>query len=127
MKPVKTDTSNITFVGEGCEDLPGTRYMCDDGVTPGIETVWELSEEEKQQVLESGRIYLYIMGRTVQPCFLATESAIRMDEEPEISQEDLKYLKDAAEQESVERLTNAQIKVEKDGEDNENHESKEQN
>ena len=38
-------------------------------------------ELEKQQVLESGRIYLYIMGRTVQPCFLATESAVRIEDE----------------------------------------------
>lgn len=45
MKPVKTETSNVTFVGEGCQDLPGTRYMCDDGVTPGIETVWELDDK----------------------------------------------------------------------------------
>lgn len=81
MKPVKTETTNVTFVGDGCEPLPGTRYLCDDGVTPGIETVWELDEKEKQQVLETGRIYLYIMGRTIQPCFLATESAVRIEEE----------------------------------------------
>lgn len=81
MKPVKTETTNVTFVGDGCEPLPGTRYLCDDGVTPGIETVWELNEKEKQQVLETGRIYLYIMGKTVQPCFLATESAVRIEEE----------------------------------------------
>lgn len=81
MKPVKTETSNVTFVSQGCEDLPGTRYMSDDNITPGIETVWELDEKEKQQVLESGKIYLYIMGRTVQPCFLATESAIRFEKD----------------------------------------------
>lgn len=81
MKPVKTETTNVTFVGDGCEPLPGTRYLYDDGVTPGIETVWELDEKEKQQVLETGRIYLYIMGKTVQPCFLATESAVRIEEE----------------------------------------------
>lgn len=111
MKPVKTETSNITFVGEGCEDLPGTRYLCDDGVTPGIETVWELNEKEKQQLLDSGRIYLYIMGRTVQPCFLATESAVRL-EEPEISEEDLKHLRDLANSEEMNRFTAEEIKVE---------------
>jgi len=81
MKPVKSETSNVTFVSEGCQDLPGTRYMCDDGVTPGIETVWELDEKEKEQLAASGKIYLYIMGRTVQPCFLATESAIRYEKD----------------------------------------------
>ena len=81
MKPVKTETSNITFTGEGCQDLPGTRYICEDGVTPGIETVWELNEKEKQQVLESGKIYLYIMGRTVQPCYLETQSRLERNGE----------------------------------------------
>lgn len=80
MKPVETETSNVTFVGENCADLPGTRYLSGDGVTPGIETVWELDEQEKQQILESGKIYLYIMGRTVQPCFLATESQLQFEE-----------------------------------------------
>lgn len=81
MKAIKTETSNITFTGEGCQDLPGTKYLCDDGITPGIETVWELTEAEKAQVLESGRIYLYIMGRTVQPCFIATESCVEIRDE----------------------------------------------
>ncbi len=36
---------------------------------------------KKPQVNPHTRIYLYIMGRTVQPCFLATESAVRIEEE----------------------------------------------
>lgn len=43
-----------------------------------------------KQVLESGRIYLYIMGRTVQPCFLATESAVRYEEGMDDVNEDTK-------------------------------------
>jgi len=83
MKPVKTETTNVTFVGEGCVDLPGTSYLCDDEITPGIETVWELDEKEQEQIAASGRIYLYVMGRTVQPCFLATESVIKIEKDGE--------------------------------------------
>ena len=46
-----------------------------------------MDDKEKQHV-ESGRIYLYIMGRTVQPCFLATESAIRIEEDERNGKED---------------------------------------
>lgn len=75
MKPVKIETSNITFVAEGCDDLPATRYSYENG-SPGIETVWELDDEEKKQIMDTGRIYLYVNGTTIQPCFLAAESIV---------------------------------------------------
>jgi len=74
MVPVRTETSNIVYKGEGCGDLPARTCTKDDA--PCVETVWELTEDEKQQVMESGRIYLYLVGGGVQPCFITTESAI---------------------------------------------------
>lgn len=75
MKAIKTETTNVTFVREDCLDLPGTRYECEDG-QPGIETCWQLSKEEIQQVMEDGKIYVYMLGYTVPPMFVATESII---------------------------------------------------
>jgi hypothetical protein len=80
MRPVKTKTSDIVFRKEGAGDLPATSCTMNDGVSPCYETVWKLTEEEKQQVQESGRIYLYLVGQSVQPCFLTTESAIEVSE-----------------------------------------------
>ncbi len=80
MIPVKTETSDIVFKKEGAGDLPATSCTMNDDVSPCFETVWELTEEEKQQVLESGRIYLYLVGQSVQPCFITTESAIIVNE-----------------------------------------------
>lgn len=82
MKPIKTDYSNIVFVKEGCSDLPGTAYKYDDG-TPGVETCWELSPEEMEQVRKTGRIYLYTMGNSVPPMFLSSESVLRFGGEPD--------------------------------------------
>ena len=75
MIPVKTDYANIVFTAEGCKDLPGTLAVNEDGY-PEVETCWELSEEELAQVMQTRRIFLYTMGRSVPPMMLATESQI---------------------------------------------------
>lgn len=79
MKPIKTENTNAIFTKEGCFDLPGTKYLYEDGTT-GIETVWELSKEEMEKVVENGKIYLYMQGETVPPMFMTVESAIEFDE-----------------------------------------------
>ncbi|MFC4355325.1 hypothetical protein ACFO0S_09725 [Chryseomicrobium palamuruense] len=83
MKPIVTETTNVTFVGDGCEDLPGTKYICEDEVTPGIEVAIELDAEDKKQIMETGMIYLNIMGRTVQPFYISTESVFENGKEDE--------------------------------------------
>ena len=80
MKPIKTEHSNAVFVKEGCLDLPGTEYKYDDG-TPGVETCWELSPEELEQVKKTGRIFLYTLGSSVPPMFLSTKSELIQQEE----------------------------------------------
>lgn len=75
MIPVKTEYANIVFTAEGCENLPGTMAVNENG-TPEIETCWELSLEELEQVNKTGRIYLYVMGRSIPPVALTTASQI---------------------------------------------------
>lgn len=74
MKPVITDLTNINFVAPGCFDLPGTKFYQDG--KPAIQTVWQLDEEEKKQVMKTGRIYLHVVGLTIQPCILLTEQIL---------------------------------------------------
>lgn len=75
MIPVKTDYANIVFTAEGCEDLPGTLAVNENGF-PEVETCWELSEEELAQVTQTRRIFLYTMGRGVPPMLLTTASQL---------------------------------------------------
>ena len=75
MTPIRTDYSNVTYTAEGCFDLPATIADRQDG-SQEVETVWELSDEEIEQVITDRRIYLYIMGRQVPPVFLSTKSEI---------------------------------------------------
>lgn len=83
MEAIKTETTNTIFTKEGCFDLPGTRYIYEDG-TPGIETCWQLTEEEIQQVVKTGKIYVYMMGESVPPMFLATETCIEFKKDTKI-------------------------------------------
>lgn len=74
MTPIETPYTNALFCKAGCEDLPGTHYIYEGEDAPGevgIETVWQLTEEELEIVKESGRIYLYTVGSTIQPLFLS--------------------------------------------------------
>ncbi len=75
MIPVKTEYANIVFTAEGCEDLPGTLAVNENGI-PEIETCWELTPGELDRVNKTGRIYLYVMGRSIPPVALTTASQI---------------------------------------------------
>ena len=76
MKPVKTEYSNIIFVADGCGDLPATICQNLDLQRQEIETVWELSDEEIQQITEGRRLYVYIVGASVPPLAICTESQL---------------------------------------------------
>ena len=45
MNPIRTDYSNITYVAEGCDDLPATLAKNTSG-RDEVETCWELTDEE---------------------------------------------------------------------------------
>lgn len=75
MKPIKTDYSNIIYVAKGCNDLPATLIKSPCGKDE-VETCWELTDEEVEQVVKDKRVYLYIMGRSVPPLYMTTESNV---------------------------------------------------
>lgn len=81
MKPIKTATCNAVYTLEGCAELPVTKYINTNNQEEGVESCWELTEEERLKVLNSGKIYLYIQGATVPPVLLTTDSQIFFNEE----------------------------------------------
>ena len=86
MTPIKIPYSNITYTAEGCHDLPATLVQLPDGHEE-VETVWELTDEEIEQIVRDRRIYLYIIGRSGPPVCLATEPCIEIEQEGGMSHE----------------------------------------
>jgi len=74
MIPIQMDYSNITYVADGCRDLPATLFIDRNG-NYEVETVWDLTDEEVEQIVKSKRLYLYIMGASVPPLLLTTEQS----------------------------------------------------
>jgi hypothetical protein len=77
MTPIRTDYSNVTYTAEGCFDLPATIASWHDG-SQEVETVWELTDEELEQINKDRRVYLYIMGRQMPPVFLSAKSELTL-------------------------------------------------
>ncbi len=73
MKPVKTETTNCIMRGNAPDvmDLPVTKYVTDDGI-PAMQSCFELSKEEMQEVIRTGRIYFSLYGNTHPPICLST-------------------------------------------------------
>ena len=88
MKPVRTETTNAVYTLEGCNDLPVTKYINVDNHEEGVESVWELTPEEIEQVQQTGKVYLYIQGQVVPPVLLTTESMVFFQDEGKDGAED---------------------------------------
>jgi hypothetical protein len=73
MKPIKTETSNRTYVAEGCQPLPATAIQFTDGKVV-VEACLELSELDIKEISKSKRIYISFVGETVIPFMLHTKS-----------------------------------------------------
>ena len=77
MKPVKTENTNCILKGtEGIQDLPVTKLEYNDG-SLAVESCWELSEEDKKKILETGKIYFVCLNNTHPPIWLNTESQVK--------------------------------------------------
>lgn len=61
LKPISIDTSNALYGAKGCENLPATVRVNEDGKTV-IETVWEMSEVERKIVSKTGLIVVEMIG-----------------------------------------------------------------
>ncbi len=68
MKPLKFDEANATFGANQPEYQPLPAMVVGDAVV----SCWELTEEEKQQVMKEGKVWLAVMtfGQALQPVFL---------------------------------------------------------
>lgn len=75
LKPIQTDETNITFVAEGCGDLPATKAYDENGATYII-TAWEISPDELKKLQETGIIYLSVIGNGIPPVFLTADNPI---------------------------------------------------
>jgi aspartyl aminopeptidase len=73
MKAIKTNTSNRTYTGDGCNALPATAIQFADGKV-ATETSWELDETELEQLKKTGRIYVTFEGQTIIPFMVHANS-----------------------------------------------------
>lgn len=67
MTPKDFPEKNMTFVAEGCLDLPAYKG---DGV---IVTAWELTEEELDILTRTRTVYLMVVGQGTPPVSLMAE------------------------------------------------------
>jgi hypothetical protein len=78
MQPITFPESNFTFnkpsdmTDDQCGSLPVVRCNTSDG-TPLIISCWELSEEDKAKITETGHIWLTICGTGMPPVSLQSE------------------------------------------------------
>lgn len=77
MNAIRTNSTNGVLRGNGEDvyDLPVTNLVYEDG-TPAVESCWELSQEEIDEVARTGRIYFRCFGRTHPPILLSAHSAV---------------------------------------------------
>lgn len=73
MKPIRTETANKTYTGEGCLPLPATSIIFSDGKL-ATETCFELDDAELEQISKSKRIYVTFVGQTIIPFMVHAES-----------------------------------------------------
>ena len=73
MIPVKTGTTNCILKGPSPDvmDLPVTRYQWNDN-TSAVQSCWQLSDDEIQEVIKTGKIYFSVWGNTHPPICLST-------------------------------------------------------
>lgn len=79
MKPIKNENTNdVLLPPEGSEDiipLPIARIVFSDG-TQAVESCWELTEDEIQEIIKTKRIYFLSISRTHPPIWIGTKSHI---------------------------------------------------
>ena len=75
MKAIKTPTTNRIYVADGCNDLPATVHKI--GNDTYTEACFSLTPEEISQIIYSRKIYFSVLGDTIIPMMLHTESYVK--------------------------------------------------
>lgn len=80
MKAIVTEHTNSVLMApenqrDEVADLPIARVQFQDG-TRAVESCWELSKEEIEEVKRTGRIYFVCMGDTHPPIVLRDKSLL---------------------------------------------------
>lgn len=93
MTPIKTLITNAVYVAEGCEDLPATQgeMQTDAGPIPIVETAWQLSTDEIEEVVRTGRVYVRFIGTNIIPLCASTKGAFEqfeaeLEKNPELAE-----------------------------------------
>ncbi|HHV13217.1 MAG TPA: hypothetical protein GXX75_23365 [Clostridiales bacterium] len=73
MIPIKTETTNCIMKGNAPDvmDLPVTMYVTEDGI-PAMQSCFELSEDELQEINRTGKLYFSLYGNAHPPICLST-------------------------------------------------------
>jgi len=75
MNPVEFKEQNDVLKAppnmEGCGELPICR-VADSKDNPIVISCWDLSEEEIQEIVKTGKLYLWVWGRTQPPVGFTT-------------------------------------------------------
>ena len=68
MKPIRTNTTNCILKGnsDNVDDLPVTRFEYADGIA-AVESCWQLSKGEIEQVVRTGNLYFLCLSNTHPP------------------------------------------------------------
>ncbi|MHA1185935.1 MAG: hypothetical protein ACTSSK_03535, partial [Candidatus Heimdallarchaeota archaeon] len=70
MKPIEFPQMNTQHVLDGCGDLPTHVIQGDENFPPQIISCWQLSEQEKLKIQQTGRIWLNVWGQGQPPVSL---------------------------------------------------------
>lgn len=67
MNPIKFEEQNVTYIAEGCKDLPA--YKGENQII----SCWQLTEQDLETIKETGVIWFSVAGQSQPPIWLGTE------------------------------------------------------
>jgi len=81
MKPIPFDEQNVVFAENQPEYLPLPAFRTSEGE---VVTCWELSDEEKEQVAKTGRVWHHVLtfNQPLQPLFLQADNPFEIPDTP---------------------------------------------
>lgn len=78
MNPIQFKEQNVTYIAEGCNDLPAHKAK------DQIISCWKLTKEELEQINKTGVIWFSVMGQSQPPIWLGTENPFKEEEAREM-------------------------------------------